>query len=88
MRKRRLENRRYISVRMAIGASCTRTGPQLWWPMETKPNDPAAEEAQQPEAGEAPPKKDPKKAAGSLNPKETGAFYEAVIGKPGKRKRR
>jgi hypothetical protein len=56
--------------------------------MQTKPNDPVAEDPQQSEVGEAPPKKDPKKVAGSLNPKETTAFYEAVLGKSGKRKRR
>jgi hypothetical protein len=57
--------------------------------MQTKPNDPVAEDPQQQsEVGEAPSKKDPKKVAGSLNPKETTAFYEAVLGKSGKRKRR
>jgi hypothetical protein len=40
---------------------------------------------QEAELSETPPKRDPKKAAGSLNPKEKTAFYEAVVKKPGKR---
>ena len=44
-------------------------------PQETAPNA-------------VPPKKDPAKAAGSINPREKTAFYDAVLKKTAKRKPR
>jgi hypothetical protein len=41
---------------------------------------------QESEAAEVPPKKNPKTAAGSLNPKERTAFYQAIVEKRDKRK--
>jgi hypothetical protein len=41
---------------------------------------------QESEASEVPPKKNPKTAAGSLNPKERTAFYQALVEKRTKRK--
>jgi hypothetical protein len=55
--------------------------------METKPNEDAVSDQAEGAPGETPPKKDPKNAAGSLNPKEKNAFYEAVLPRSSKRKR-
>ena len=55
--------------------------------MEPKPPRPSTEEKPQAPASDVPPKEDPEKVAGSINPKQKAAFYEAVIGKAGKRKR-
>jgi hypothetical protein len=52
----------------------------------TPPPDANEQGEQEAKGGEVPPTKDPKKAAGSLNPKEKTAFYEAVAKKTGKRK--
>jgi hypothetical protein len=53
--------------------------------MEAKPTkpDPKTPEDSKPDAE---PTKNPKNAAGTLNPKERGAFYEAVLKKQRPRK--
>lgn len=57
--------------------------------METKPQTETPEpmDAEESKSSETPPKKNPKTAAGSLNPKEKNAFYQAVVDKRGKRRR-
>jgi hypothetical protein len=53
-------------------------------------NQPKAPAVDQPESETppVPPTKDPKKAAGSINPKEKNAFYDAFVQKADKRKKR
>jgi hypothetical protein len=54
--------------------------------MDQKPKDKPAIDQEEAAVSEVPPKKDPTKAAGSLNPREKTAFYEAVAQKSRKRK--
>jgi hypothetical protein len=56
--------------------------------MQGKPEQPPSPEAPDPKEAQVPPRKDPKKAAGSLNPKEKNAFYEAIVQKTSRRKTR
>ncbi|MFO1500247.1 MAG: hypothetical protein U1G07_17975 [Verrucomicrobiota bacterium] len=53
--------------------------------METQPKESTDKEENK--ATEAPPSTDAKKAAGSLNPKQKNAFYEAVVQKERRNRR-
>ena len=55
--------------------------------MEDKPSAQPAPDQQETESSETPPKQDPEKAAGSLNPKAKTVFYDAVVKKSSKRPR-
>jgi hypothetical protein len=53
-----------------------------------KPAEGASLDQPESETPPVPPTKDPKKAAGSINPKEKNAFYDAFVQKADKRKKR
>jgi hypothetical protein len=56
--------------------------------VNAKPTTPQTTDQQEPEVSQTPPKQDPKKAAGSLNPKEKAPFYEAIVRQSAKRGKR
>jgi hypothetical protein len=60
----------------------------VYYPMKTKEPKTPTMDQEEAQVSAVPPRQNPKNAAGSLNPKEKNAFYEAVLRKPGKGKPR